>query len=72
MKNGLNKSKSNVPKWGRRRRGAAGIVEGQPSWFRVAGIFLMLPIGIIVALVLFYFFVFGHGGYFPGNFLSFY
>jgi hypothetical protein len=42
---------------------------GSSSWYRVAGIFLMLPIGIIIALVLFYFVAFRDGGYFPGEFL---
>ena len=42
---------------------------GSSSWYRVVGIFLMLPIGIIIALVLFYFFAFKGGGYFPGEFL---
>ena len=42
---------------------------GPPSWYRFVGIFLMLPIGIIIALVLFYFFAFRGGGYFPGEFL---
>ena len=40
-----------------------------PSWFRVAGIFLMLPVGIIVALVLIYFVGFGGVGYHPGELL---
>ena len=39
-----------------------------PSWHRIVRIFLMLPIGIIVALVLFYFFTF-NGGYYPGELL---
>jgi len=43
--------------------------SGPPSWYRFVGFFLMLPIGIIVALVLFYFFAFRNGGYFPGEFL---
>lgn len=38
------------------------------SWLRYTGILLMLPIGIILALVLFYFFTF-NGGYFPGEVL---
>ena len=42
---------------------------GSPSWYRVIGIFLMLPIGIILALVLFYFVTFRGGGYFSGEFL---
>jgi lipoate-protein ligase A len=33
--------------------------ERPPAWFRYVGILLMLPIGIIVAVVLFYFFSFG-------------
>ena len=40
---------------------------GPPTWTRVAGILLMLPIGIIVAFVLFYLFAF-NGGFFPGEF----
>jgi hypothetical protein len=42
--------------------------ERPPSWFRYAGILLMLPIGLIIAVVLFYFFASGKG-YFPGEFL---
>jgi amino acid transporter len=41
---------------------------GPPSWSRFIGILLMLPIGIIIALVLFYF-VALRGGFFPGEFL---
>lgn len=41
---------------------------GPPTWSRVVGILLMLPIGIIIALVLFYF-VALNGGLFPGEFL---
>ena len=41
---------------------------GPPSWFRVVGTFFMLPIGIIIALVLFYFVAF-KGVFFPGEFL---
>ncbi len=41
---------------------------GPPSWYRVVRIFLMLPIGIILALVLFYL-AFRSSGYFPGEFL---
>ena len=44
---------------------------GPPSWQRFAGIFLMLPIGIIIAFALFYFFAFRGGGYFPGELLVF-
>jgi hypothetical protein len=40
-----------------------------PGWMRVAGILLMLPIGIFIALVLFYFVSLRGGGYFPGEFL---
>jgi hypothetical protein len=43
---------------------------GQPTWSRVIGILLILPIGIIIALVLFYF-VALRGGLFPGNSSSF-
>jgi hypothetical protein len=42
---------------------------GSPTWMRVAGILLMLPIGLIVAAVLFYFVAFRGDGYFPGEFL---
>ncbi|MGD0330315.1 MAG: hypothetical protein ABSB40_07715 [Nitrososphaeria archaeon] len=42
---------------------------GSPTWSRVIGILLMLPIGIIIALVLFYFLAFRGGGFFPGEFL---
>jgi hypothetical protein len=42
--------------------------ERPPGWFRYVGILLMLPIGIIIAVVLFYFFALG-GEYFPGEFL---
>jgi hypothetical protein len=41
---------------------------GPPTWYRVVGILLILPIGIIIALVLFYFVAF-RGGFFPGEFL---
>jgi hypothetical protein len=41
---------------------------GSPTWSRVVGILLILPIGIITALVLFYF-VALNGGLFPGEFL---
>ncbi len=46
-----------------------GYGRGQPSWFRYAGILLMLPIGLILAIGLFYFFVYNGGGYFPGEIL---
>jgi hypothetical protein len=42
---------------------------GPPSWYRYVGVFLMLPIGVIVALVLFYFLVYRGGDYLPGEFL---
>jgi hypothetical protein len=42
--------------------------EGPPTWSRVIGIVLMLPIGIIVVLVLFYF-VALKGGLLPGELL---
>jgi len=41
---------------------------GPPTWSRVVEILLMLPIGIIIALVLFYFIAL-NGGLFPGEFL---
>ncbi len=44
--------------------------SGSPTWSRVVGILLMLPIGIIIALVLFYFVAFREGS-FRGNSLSF-
>ncbi len=43
--------------------------SGQPSWFRLVGFLLMLPIGLIVVLVLFYLFRFNGVGFFPGEFL---
>jgi hypothetical protein len=49
-------------------RGGGWGGAGPPTWTRVAGILLMLPMGIIVAFVLFYFFAF-NGGVFPGEFL---
>jgi hypothetical protein len=39
-----------------------------PTWFRYVGILLMLPLGIILALVVFYFAASG-GGFFPGELL---
>ena len=41
---------------------------GSPTWLRVGGLLLMLPIGLILAFVLFYFFA-SNGWYFPGEFL---
>ena len=49
--------------------GGGGGRQNQPSWFRFAGVFLMLPVGIIVVLLLFYFVGFGGAGYFPGEIL---
>ncbi len=47
-----------------------GWSRGGPStWTRVAGVLLMLPIGIIVVLLLFYFFAFRGVTYYPGEFL---
>lgn len=44
--------------------------SGRPTWSRAFGIFLMLPIGIIVALFLVYYFVYMQSaGYFPGEIL---
>ncbi|MBE3115723.1 hypothetical protein IMZ68_00820 [Candidatus Bathyarchaeota archaeon] len=42
--------------------------ERPPTWFRLVGTLLMLPIGLIVAVLLFYVFYSG-GAYFPGEFL---
>jgi hypothetical protein len=60
----------------RAQRGAAETVgggygrQGPPGWLRYGGILLMLPIGIIViGFLLFYFFVYGEAGYFPGEIL---
>ena len=41
---------------------------GPPTWSSVIGVLLMLPIGIIIVLVLFYF-VALRGGFFPGELL---
>ncbi len=43
--------------------------SGQTSWFRPVGFLLMLPIGLIVVLVLFYLFMFNGIGLFPEEFL---
>jgi hypothetical protein len=51
--------------------GIGGSRTGSPTWTRVIGIFLFLPIGIIIALLLFYFVTF-RGGFFPGEFLVFF
>jgi len=45
-----------------------GSGAGPPAWFRIVGILLMLPIGVIIALTLF--FILGSGGgSFSGEFL---
>jgi hypothetical protein len=41
---------------------------GQPTHYRVIRILLMLPIGLIIAVGLFYFITY-NGGFFPGEFL---
>ena len=58
----------------RAQRGAAGTGgggynrQGPPGWLRYGGILVMLPVGIIVAaFLLFYFSVYNPGGYFPGE-----
>jgi hypothetical protein len=51
-----------------RNEGGGWSRTGPPTWFRVVGILLMLPIGLIIALVLFYFISFS-GSFFPGEFL---
>jgi hypothetical protein len=44
--------------------------ERQPGWIRYAGILLMVPIGLIIAVGLVYFFSLNGGVvYFPGEFL---
>lgn len=43
--------------------------RSQSSWLRAAGFLLMLPIGIIVALILFYFLSVSGVSFFPGEFL---
>lgn len=43
----------------------------QPAWYRYVGIFLMLPIGIIIVLLLFYFVAFS-GRFFQGELLIFF
>ncbi len=42
---------------------------GNTGWSRYAGILLMLPIGLIAAIFLFYILVFSGVGVFPGEFL---
>ena len=48
--------------------GSGGNRAGPPSWFRMIGILLMLPIGLIIAFLLIYFAASGVG-FFPGEFL---
>ncbi len=43
--------------------------DGTHSWSRYTGILLMLPIGLIVSLALFYVLVFSGISFFPGEFL---
>ena len=54
--------------WGGSSGGGDWSRAGPPTWSRVVGIMLMLPIGIIIVLVLFYFVAF-RGGFFPGELL---
>jgi hypothetical protein len=50
--------------------GGYGRQGGAPGWVRYGGILLMLPVGIIViGLLLFYFYVYHGGNYFPGEIL---
>ena len=49
--------------------GYGGGKQSSPSWLRYAGIFLMLPVGIIVVALLYFFFIYGGGGYYPGEFI---
>ena len=42
---------------------------GPPGWSRYVGILLLLPIGLIIAVALFYVFYFNGVGLFPGEFL---
>jgi len=49
------------------RRG--GNDQRPPTWLHYAGIFLMLPIGLIVAVLLYFFFIGSGSGYYPGEFL---
>ncbi len=43
--------------------------ERQPSWLRYAGIILMLPIGLIVVVLLYFFVIQTGANYYPGEFL---
>lgn len=49
--------------------GYGGGRQGPPSWLRYAGIFLMLPIGIIVIALLYFFFIYGGASFYPGEFI---
>ncbi len=49
--------------------GDAGEGRETPGWSRYLGVLLMLPIGLIVAVVLFYFLAFSGASLFPGEFL---
>ena len=49
--------------------GYGGGRQGPQSWLRYAGIFLMLPIGIIVVALLYFFFIYGGANYYPGEFI---
>ncbi len=53
----------------RAKMGSGGWNRGSPpTWSRIIAVFLMLPIGIMIALLLFYFVVL-RGGFFLGEFL---
>jgi hypothetical protein len=51
------------------RRSKVGYEGRTHSWSRYLGVLLMLPIGIIVSLAIFYLLVFSGVGFFPGEFL---
>ncbi len=53
---------------GRSGSGGTDVWRNTPSWLRFVGILLMLPIGFIITVFLFYF-VLPKGGLFPGEFL---
>ena len=53
-------SRSNSGGWNR---------DGNHSWSHYVGILLMLPIGLVVSLALFYLLVFSGVSFFPGEFL---
>ena len=48
--------------------GGGGGRAGPPTWTGAVGILLMLPVGVIAAIVLYYVFAL-NGGLFPGEFL---